>query len=295
MAKIKGNKKNNKLKGKGQNDKIIGLAGDDLLNGKGGNDKLVAGSGNDLLDGGIGDDTLKGGAGDDQLLGGIGDDTLKAASGNDVLDGGDGDDTMDGGDGDDFFEAGDGNDLFVGGAGIDTVSYAKSTFGVSIELLLQTTTQGGLNDGFSGIENIDGSAFGDDIEGDNRRQPVRRRDRGDGAANKLRGLERRRLPQGRRRQRHARRRRRPRPDLVRHGADQLIGGNGVDSLVYEKANLGRDHQPCDRARRRLGGRRHVLGNSRSSSAPSSRIRSRAPTRRDVLRQARQRRPLRQRR
>ena len=130
MAKIKGNKKNNKLKGKGQNDKILGRAGNDQLEGNAGDDKLNGGGGDDFLDGGDGNDVMKGGGGDD------------------------------------FMEAGTGNDFFIGGSGIDTVSYVGSAFGISVVMLLQTTTQGGLNDGFKGIENIDGSAFGDTIEGD---------------------------------------------------------------------------------------------------------------------------------
>lgn len=213
MAKIKGNKKDNKLIGTNHDDDISGRGGDDLLKGKGGND---------LLDGGKGFDKLLGGGGDDSLLGGIFDDTLKGGKGNDTLDGGDGNDTMDGGDGDDLMIAGPGGDFFVGGAGIDTVDFTASDFRVDVELLTMTSTFDGLQDAFSGIENIDGSAFDDDIEGD-------------GSANHFRGFA--------------------GNDQLKGGAgndtldggegddqifqdsggDDLIGGNGFDSLVYEDA------------------------------------------------------------
>ena len=207
MAKIKGNKKNNKLKGKGHDDKIKGLDGDDQLTGNGGNDKLIGGKGNDTLDGGIGDD---------KLLGGLGNDTMF---------GGDGNDTMDGGDGDDFMEAGLGNDFFIGGAGIDTVSYANSAFGISLEFALQTNTDDGLHDGFSGVENIDGSQFSDSIYGDGANNHLR----GLGANDYLKGGDGNDILDGGEGDDQL---------YFDNGADQLIGGNGFDSIVYEKATSG---------------------------------------------------------
>jgi Ca2+-binding RTX toxin-like protein len=189
MAKIKGNKKNNKLKGKGQNDKIIGVAGNDQLTGKGGDDKLKGGAGDDFLDGGTGDDVMNGGAGND------------------------------------VFEAGEGGDFFVGGDGIDTVSFAKQAFGISVELLTMTTTFDGLQDGFSGIENIDGTQAGDTIEGDGAANHFR----GFGGKDYLKGGDGNDILDGG-----------EGDDQVYsdNGADQLIGGNGFDSLVYEKAGSG---------------------------------------------------------
>jgi hypothetical protein len=189
MAKIKGNKKNNKLKGKAQNDKIIGLAGDDHLKGGGGDDKLIGGDGDDYLDGGTGNDVMKGGAGDD------------------------------------FMEAGEGGDFFVGGSGIDTVSFAKQAFGISVELLTMTTTFDGLQDGFSGIENIDGTEASDTIEGDGAANHFR----GFGANDYLKGGDGNDILDGG-----------EGDDQVHsdNGADQMIGGNGFDSLVYEKAGSG---------------------------------------------------------
>ena len=130
MAKIKGNKKGNKLGGTKHGDKIKGLGGDDVLKGKAGDDKLLGGTGNDRLDGGEGNDILKGGAGDDLMI------------------------------------SGPGGDLFDGGDGIDTVSFADNPYAITVELLLLTQTYGGLQDAFRSVENIDGSAFNDTIEGD---------------------------------------------------------------------------------------------------------------------------------
>jgi Ca2+-binding RTX toxin-like protein len=189
MAKIKGNKKNNKLKGSKHKDKIIGVGGDDVLKGKAGDDKLLGGAGDDILDGGAGNDVMKGGGGNDLFL------------------------------------AGEGADLFIGGSGIDTVSFAASAFGITVELLLQTSTQGGLNDGFKGIENIDGSAFGDTIEGDAANNHLR----GLGGKDYLKGGDGNDILDGG-----------DGDDQLYSdkGADKLIGGNGYDSIVYEKEGSG---------------------------------------------------------
>ncbi len=207
MAKIKGNKKDNTLKGKKKNDKILGLAGDDQLLGNGGNDKLY---------GGDGDDTLYGGDGEDKLFGGSGDDVLYGGAGYDILNGGDGNDVM---------HAGEGTAMFIGGAGIDTVSYAKATHGVSIELLIMTDTFGGIQDAFSGIENIDGTAFSDTIEGD----AAANHFRGLGGNDYLKGGDGNDILDGG-----------DGNDQIYwdKGADRLIGGSGRDSLVYEKAPSG---------------------------------------------------------
>lgn len=189
MAKIKGNKKKNKLKGTGQKDKILGLGGDDSLKGKAGDDKLNGGAGDDYLDGGTGNDVMKGGAGND------------------------------------VFEAGEGGDFFVGGSGIDTVSFVLQAFGIDVELLTMTTTFDGLQDAFSGIENIDGTAFGDSIEGDASANHFRGfagddRLRGGDGADILDGGE--------------------GDDQIEGGAggDTLVGGNGVDELVYDEETSG---------------------------------------------------------
>lgn len=185
MAKIKGNKKNNTLKGKKKADQIYGLAGDDTLFGNGGNDKLFGGDGNDVLYGGLGDDILKGGAGNDLMI------------------------------------AGEGKETYIGGSGIDTVSYMNSKLAVEIELLFGIGTGGAQFAKFKSIENIDGSAFNDRIEGDNN-------------ANRLRGLNGNDYLKG-----HGGN------DVLDGGAgndqieggagaDTMIGGLGIDTLVYTK-------------------------------------------------------------
>ncbi len=183
MAKIKGNGKNNHIKGTSHADKLFGLGGDDDIVGKKGDDRLNGGKGNDTLDGGGGDDKFKGGSGDD------------------------------------FMVAGKGHDKFDGGDGIDTVSYAAAKLAVQISLLDGNGTGDAQFDTFKSVENIDGTSFGDMLDGD-------------GSANHLRGLDgddyikggdgndildggegRDQIEGGR-------------------GADQLIGGNGTDTLVY---------------------------------------------------------------
>jgi fibronectin-binding autotransporter adhesin len=76
---------------------------------------------------------------------------------------------INGGDGADTIMGGAGNDTLNGGAGIDTISYANSTFGVTVHLdnpTPQNTVQQGL-DTISGFENILGSATHDSLFGDN--------------------------------------------------------------------------------------------------------------------------------
>ena len=126
---------------------------------------------------------------------------------------------MDGGAGDDVMVAGPGADMFIGGDGIDTVSFVDSASGLSIELLYMTTTYGGLQDGFSGIENIDGSAFGDTIEGDGANNHFR----GFGGNDNLKGGAGNDILDGGEGN-----------DNLEGGAgaDQFIGGNGFDGVSY---------------------------------------------------------------
>ena len=152
-----------------------------------------SGAGNDQIVGGTGADTLEGGAGEDVLNGGDGFDTASYAgaatgvninlatslySGSDAV----GDtltsieaiigsgfvDTITGSAGADTIEGGAGDDILDGGDGIDTVSYANSTFGVTVHLdnpTPQDTVQQGV-DKISGFENILGSAQADSLWGD---------------------------------------------------------------------------------------------------------------------------------
>ncbi|MEM8632909.1 MAG: calcium-binding protein [Pseudomonadota bacterium] len=105
-----------------------------------------------------GDDTLTGTSHRDRLLGQSGDDTLFGRGGNDSLIGGKGDDWLDGG---------RGADNLTGGNGIDTASYANAAAAVLVNLKSADLNTGEASgDTFSSIENIAGSAFGDELIGD---------------------------------------------------------------------------------------------------------------------------------
>src|SRR5688500_14200704 len=88
-------------------------------------------------------------------------DTLNGLGGIDTIYGGGGDDLIDGGDGNDSLIGGAGADALFGGAGIDIVSYGGAA-GVTVNL---TTGQGvggdAQGDVINGIENVNGTVFGD--------------------------------------------------------------------------------------------------------------------------------------
>ncbi len=103
----------------------------------------------------------------DILSGNAGDDIIYGSSGNDTISGGNGNDTIRGGDGNDLIEGGAGSDNLNGGAGIDTLSYAGSTSGVTVNLATGASSGGhAAGDVVSNFENLTGSAFGDNLVGD---------------------------------------------------------------------------------------------------------------------------------
>jgi Ca2+-binding RTX toxin-like protein len=121
-------------------DDIEGNAGNDSLNGYGGNDLIRGLDGNDFINGGDGNDTLIGGPGSDRLQGGNGSDVLEGGAGIDYLN---------------------------GGAGADTATYAGTIVGVTIDLAMGTGSGGDAqNDQLISIENVTGSATGDNLTGD---------------------------------------------------------------------------------------------------------------------------------
>lgn len=137
-------------------DSIVGSDRADFLSGQDGSDTLA---------GGLGTDTLLGGAGADMIVAGAGDDELWGEAGNDTLD---------------------------GGAGADLVRYRSSTAGVTVNLGTGIGLDGlGGQDSLIGIENLDGSDFGDRLTGD-------------GAANRLFGFA---------------------------GNDSIAGGDGNDTML----------------------------------------------------------------
>ena len=84
----------------------------------------------------------------------------------DYIFGKDGDDTIYGLSGDDFLKGGGGADKLYGGEGIDTADYSDSSVGVDVSLKIgkggNGTAQG---DTLFEVENVNGSAFGDVLEG----------------------------------------------------------------------------------------------------------------------------------
>jgi len=232
------------LIGTGFANAIFGGAGSDSLNGGGGNDVLNGGTGFDVLNGGEGVDTASyidavsavqvqlGGTGlasttttgdqgdwlisienvwgsshSDYIGGDQFNNQISGAGGNDTMLGYAGADTFSGRAGNDILNGGAGADRLDGGEGADTASYANSISGVSISLSA-TSQLGGdaIGDLLTGIENLEGSSYGDTL-------------RGDGAYNTLIGG---------------------------YGADRLFGEGGMDALVGGRgidtlsAGVGRD-------------------------------------------------------
>ena len=197
---ISGSNIDNTLFGLDGNDMLFGLDGDDLLVGGNGDDELTGGAGADTLLGGAGRDSIfytaatagiilslaTGGTSgeaagdtfgsieqvfatnfDDTIVGSSGDETLHGMDGNDILSGVAGDDTLIGGAGNDRFFGGEGADSLQGGLGIDLASYAQSRSGVSVDLTTNANSGGdAAGDMLTGIENLFGSRFGDNLTGD---------------------------------------------------------------------------------------------------------------------------------
>ena len=181
---VKGKKKHT-IDGAGGHDRICGSPGPDTVIGNGGNDRADAGAGDDsatgptgnaTVRGGSGDDLVQGDKGNDDLDGGAGNDRIEGLNGDDVLDGGDGNDTLIGASGTDKLYAGPGddvlrgegnNDITDGGSGGDIASYSSSSSPVQVDLTISGSqwTKDGV-DTFTGIEDLVGSAFPDELAGD---------------------------------------------------------------------------------------------------------------------------------
>lgn len=191
----------NLIEGLGGHDELHGRNGDDTLSGGHGNDILLGGAGSDHLIGGPGrdraayynakaavtvdlirpDDNLGDAAGDsytlvedlqgtrfaDLLLGSNGANRLLGASGDDILHGRGGDDILLGMGGDDVLLGGAGADRLMGGAGQDRAAYWTAQAGVTVDLSEPSRNAGdAAGDRFLGIEDLQGSGFGDDLRGD---------------------------------------------------------------------------------------------------------------------------------
>ncbi|MET1411864.1 Ig-like domain-containing protein [Roseibium sp. HPY-6] len=178
---------------------VAGTEQDELLRGGADDDDISGEGGDDIVSGGLGNDTLNGGEGDDDLLGGEGDDRLQDGSGINLLDGGEGNDAadyslqssavyvrMDQG--------------WVTDLANKSLGWAALTQGIAANTIE--------HDDLVNIENIIGSAFGDQIVGDAGNNEVRAGDGNDYVAG-LGGDD----------------------DLFgEEGDDRLIGGSGSNLL-----------------------------------------------------------------
>ncbi|NEQ38756.1 MAG: beta-propeller fold lactonase family protein [Okeania sp. SIO3I5] len=108
----------------------------------------------------VGDDeknTLPGTFNDDLIQGLPGDDLLTGDLGNDTLEGGDGNDTLDGGSGEDLLNGGDGEDV---------ADYQEAIASVTVNLKTESATdESGNKDTLKNIENVIGSRFDDNLQG----------------------------------------------------------------------------------------------------------------------------------
>ncbi|MFI5028177.1 MAG: calcium-binding protein [Solirubrobacterales bacterium] len=129
-----------------------GAEGEDTLSARGGSGTGAVMTAPVTFSGSSGNDTLEGGEGGDGLDGGAGNNVVRGFGGNDGL-------------GPD--EVVPGNDTFDGGPGEDSVSFSIAKNPLTVDLGhsgAQSTGDG--EDTFTGIENVEGTEFGDTLTGD---------------------------------------------------------------------------------------------------------------------------------
>ena len=176
------------------NDTIFGGDGIDTIFGGDGNDYIEGGRGDDAIFGGLGNDIIIGNEGFDALIGNEGDDWIESRggqgdlmfgdsgaptgqqplySGNDVMVGGvAGGDIMKGFSGDDIMLGHGSFTKFIGGLGFDWGSYELATQGVDDdmnrkEFVAANGAVDNIRDVWQHTEGASGSAFDDNILGDN--------------------------------------------------------------------------------------------------------------------------------
>jgi Ca2+-binding RTX toxin-like protein len=221
-------------------DNVIAGSGNDMLKGGGGADYMDGGSGTDTADysdssvgvqvylttgagyGGTAEgdtlvdiENLNGSSHEDFLVGNDGANVLNGLGDNDILKGGGGADELNGGSGNDTLKGGGGADVLNGGSGTDTAAYNESSAGVTV-LLYTDTASGGDAEGdeLNSIENVTGSAYADNLWGNDGANVLRGMNgndslKGFGGADTLWGGE---------------------------GHDDLYGMDGVDTLRGEDGN-----------------------------------------------------------
>ena len=163
------------LTGDGNANWFEGAAGGDTLNGAGGSDTLSYAGSSAAVTVDLSDSTTSGGdaASDtisnfENITGSAHADSLTGDGNANVLTGGAGGDTLTAGGGDDTVEGGAGGDTLWGEAGTgDTLSYASSNAGVTVDLASNSASGGHAqgDTGLGGFENILGSAHADTLTG----------------------------------------------------------------------------------------------------------------------------------
>jgi len=137
-----------------------------------------------------------------------------------------GNDLLEGSARDDLLEGGAGADMMRGGAGQDTAVYTASARGLIVDLQTpQNNTGEATGDSYDSIENLQGSAFGDNLRGDNGANALSGGQGGD----KLHGRRGNDWLEGEEGN-----------DILLGGpgADALFGGEGVDRAAYFTAGSG---------------------------------------------------------
>ena len=244
----------NRLEGRDGNDTLNGGQGNNTLLGGNGDDLLKSHSGADSMDGGAGTDTadysgstaavtvglwnnsasggyaagdsftsienLIGSSYNDSLTGNASSNIIYGMDGNDTLNGGQNTGALYGGNGDDRLMGHEGAHTMDGGAGTDTADYSLSTAGVTVALWNNSASGGyAAGDSFTSIENLIGSAYGDNLAGNTSANLIEGRDGNDS----LNGAENNDTLLGGNGD-----------DVLRghNGADTLTGGAGVDVFSY---------------------------------------------------------------
>ena len=152
-------------------------------------------------------------------------DILVGGSGDDLLYGYAGDDQLSGGQGMDVFDGGAGADLIEGGIGFDYLVFWSATDGVAMSLVTGGTGGDAAGDVYVSIENINGTAFNDFLEGNDLPNTIL----GGGGDNVIRGLG--------------------GDDWLGGGAgsdtfypgegnDRIFGGSGIDYVRYDDSPVG---------------------------------------------------------
>ena len=171
------------VEGSRYGDRLTGDSGGNRLFGVGGNDTLDGGAGADRLDGGADVDVVSyagsdaavtvslatgtgsGGDAEGDVLVGV--ENVEGSRYGDLLSGDRGDNRLFGAGGDDVLVGGTGADRLDGGADVDVVSYAGSDAAVTVSLATGTGSGGDAEgDVLVGVENVEGSRYGDLLSGD---------------------------------------------------------------------------------------------------------------------------------